>query len=300
MTNSRARQLRKVSTVVLGGGSHLAAAWKAAARSNSVHYDLMIPELHHPGRDGAAAVNPRHFRYYDLLVHAFVVILLVSNLVAQKICAIGPFEIAGRQFGPFLLSGAQILFPITYIFGDIFVEVYGYGASRRAIWIGFFSAALLASMALITTSLPAAPEWENQDAFEKVFGFVPRVLVASLVAYWCGEFANAVVMAKMKLLTKGKHLWSRTIGSTVVGQLIDTVVVIVLIFAGVQDLATMLNMIVTGYLFKVFYEAAATPLTYLVVNTLKRREGVDIFDHGVDFNPFKSEPIASDIEPDAR
>ncbi len=260
----------------------------------------MIPELHHPGRDGATAVNPHHFRYYDLLVHAFVVILLVSNLVAQKICAIGPFQIAGREFGPFLLSGAQILFPITYIFGDIFVEVYGYGASRRAIWIGFFSAALLASMALITTSLPAAPEWENQDAFEKVFGFVPRVLVASLVAYWCGEFANAVVMAKMKLLTKGKHLWSRTIGSTVVGQLVDTVVVIVLIFAGVQDLATMLNMIVTGYLFKVLYEAAATPLTYLVVNTLKRREGVDVFDDGVDFNPFKSEPITSDIEPGDR
>ena len=151
-------------------------------------------------------------------------------------------------------------------------------------------------MALIPTGLPAAPEWQNQDAFEKVFRRVPRVIVASLVAYWCGEFANAVVMAKMKLLTKGKHLWSRTIGSTVVGQLVDTVVVIVLIFAGVQDLATMLNMIVTSYLFKVLYEATATPLTYLVVNTLKRREGVDIFDHGVDFNPFKSEPIASDIE----
>lgn len=248
----------------------------------------MAHEMHHPGGSGSPAEKIHNFRYYDLAVHAFVVVLLVSNLVAQKICAIGPFTIGGVTVGPFLLSGAQILFPITYIFGDIFVEVYGYGASRRAIWIGFFSAALLAAMALITTSLPAAPEWKNQDAFEKVFGFVPRVLVASLVAYWCGEFANAFVMSKMKLLTKGKHLWTRTIGSTVVGQLVDTVVVIFVIFVGVYDLGTMLNLIFTGYFAKVIYEATATPLTYLVVNTLKRAEGVDVFDEGVNFNPFQA------------
>ena len=244
--------------------------------------------MHHPGGDHGPAVNPYHFRYYDLAVHAFVVVLLVSNLVAQKICAIGPFTIGGVTVGPFLLSGAQILFPITYIFGDIFVEVYGYSASRRAIWIGFCSAALLAVMSLITTSLPAAPEWQNQDAFEKVFGFVPRVLIASLVAYWCGEFANAFVMSKMKILTKGKHLWTRTIGSTVVGQFVDTVVVIFVIFVGVYDLNTMLNLIFTGYFAKVLYEAAATPLTYLVVNTLKRAEGVDAYDEGVNFNPFQA------------
>jgi len=244
--------------------------------------------MHQPGGSGSPAEKIHNFRYYDLAVHAFVVVLLVSNLVAQKICAIGPFTIGGVTLGPFLLSGAQILFPITYIFGDIFVEVYGYGASRRAIWIGFFSAALLAVMALITTSLPAAPEWKNQDAFEKVFGFVPRVLIASLVAYWCGEFANAFVMSKMKLLTKGKHLWTRTIGSTVVGQFVDTVVVIFVIFVGVYDLGTMLNLIFTGYFAKVIYEATATPLTYLVVNTLKRAEGVDVFDEGVNFNPFQA------------
>lgn len=244
----------------------------------------MASEIHQPG-----AVGTRHFRYYDLAVHAFVVVLLVSNLVAQKICALGPFEIGGITFGPFLLSGAQILFPITYIFGDIFVEVYGYAASRRAIWIGFFSAALLAAMAVFTTSLPAAPEFQNQEAFEKVFGFVPRVLAGSLVAFWCGEFANAYVMAKMKVLTKGKHLWSRTIGSTIVGQFVDTFVVIFIIFLGVQDMATMFNMIFTGYFAKVLYEAAATPLTYLVVNTLKKAEGIDIYDEGVDFNPFSSE-----------
>lgn len=248
----------------------------------------MAQEMHHPGGNGGPAEKIHNYRYYDLAVHAFVVVLLVSNLVAQKICAIGPFTIGGVTLGPFLLSGAQILFPITYIFGDIFVEVYGYGASRRAIWIGFFSAALLAAMALITTSLPAAPEWKNQDAFEKVFGFVPRVLIASLVAYWCGEFANAFVMSKMKLLTKGKHLWTRTIGSTVVGQFVDTIVVIFVIFVGVYDLGTMLNLIFTGYFAKVIYEATATPLTYLVVNTLKRAEGVDVFDEGVNFNPFQA------------
>ena len=231
-------------------------------------------------------VQRQEFRYYDLLVHVFVVVLLVSNLVAQKLCAIGPFSIGGTEFGPFLISGAQILFPITYIFGDIFVEVYGYSASRHAIWIGFFSAALLALMAQITTSLPPAPEFQNQDAFEKVFGFVPRVLAASLVAYWCGEFANAFVMAKMKIWTGGKLLWTRTVGSTVVGQAIDTVIVITIVFIGIHSFSTMLNLMFTGYFAKVLYEAAATPVTYWVVNSLKRSEGVDVYDEGVDFNPF--------------
>ena len=246
----------------------------------------------HSGPAGTVAktlIPRQQFRYYDLLVHVFVVVLLVSNLVAQKLCAIGPFTIGEMEFGPFLISGAQILFPITYIFGDIFVEVYGYSASRRAIWIGFFSSALLVIMAQITTSLPPAPEFQNQEAFEQVFGFVPRVLAASLVAYWCGEFANAFVMSKMKIWTGGKHLWTRTIGSTVVGQAIDTVVVITVLFVGIHSFSTMLNLIFTGYFAKVIYEAAATPLTYWVVNTLKRAEGIDIYDEGVDFNPFRSE-----------
>ena len=125
-----------------------------------------------------------------------------------------------------------MLFPITYIFGDVFTEVYGYAGSRRAIWIGFGSSALLAVMGMITVALPPHPDWHNQDAFALVFGFVPRIVVASLIAYWCGEFANSFVMSKMKLLTEGKYLWMRTIGSTVVGQGVDTVIVIVLAFAG--------------------------------------------------------------------
>ena len=219
------------------------------------------------------------FRYYDLLLHVFVVVLLVSNLVAPKIVALGPFRV----------SGAQLLFPIAYIFGDIFTEVYGYGASRRAIWVGFFSSALLAVMGLIATALPPAPGWEDQAAFAKVFGFVPRLVAASLVAYWAGEFANSFVLAKLKLLTNGRHLWTRTIGSTAVGQAVDTAVVMVGVFGGTLSWGLIANLIGSGYLAKVLYEVAATPLTYAVVNFLKRKEGVDVFDYGTRFNPFRGQ-----------
>jgi queuosine precursor transporter len=167
-------------------------------------------------------MSQSRYRYYDNLVHVFVVVLLISNLVGQKITAVGPFRI----------SGAQLFFPITYIFGDVFTEVYGYGASRRAIWIGFFASALLAAMGLIVVWLPPAPGWHGQAAFATVFEFVPRLIAASLIAFWCGEFANSFVMAKMKLLTDGRYLWTRTVGSTVVGQAVDTFVVMVLAFGG--------------------------------------------------------------------
>ncbi|HLY20395.1 MAG TPA: queuosine precursor transporter [Bryobacteraceae bacterium] len=218
------------------------------------------------------------YRYYDLLVHVFVVILLISNLVGQKITAVGPFRI----------SGAQLLFPITFIFGDVFTEVYGYGASRRAIWIGFFASALLALMGLFTVWLPPAPGWTGQAAFATVFNFVPRLIVASLVAFWCGEFANSLVMAKMKLLTGGRYLWTRTVGSTVVGQAVDTSVVMVLAFAGSLNAGLITNLIISGYLGKVLYEVLATPVTYWIVGFLKRHEGVDAFDRNTDFNPFHS------------
>ena len=218
----------------------------------------------------------QRFRYYDLLVHGFVVALLISNLVGPKITTVGPFRV----------SGAQLLFPITYIFGDIFTEVYGYAASRRAIWIGFFASALLALMGIVAVWLPPAPGWGDQEAFRKIFGFVPRMVAASLIAFWAGEFANSFVLAKMKVLTRGRHLWCRTIGSTVVGQAVDTAVVMVLAFGGSLSLSLVGNLILSSYLGKVLYEAAATPLTYAIVNVLKRREGVDTFDRGSDFNPF--------------
>jgi uncharacterized integral membrane protein (TIGR00697 family) len=221
----------------------------------------------------------KDYRYYELLVHIFVVILLISNLVAPKICVIGPFKV----------SGALLLFPITYIFGDIFTEVYGYAGSRRAIWIGFFASGLMALMAKLIVLMPAAPDWGNQDAYATVFNFVPRVVVASLIAFWAGEFANSYVMAKMKLITDGRYLWTRTVGSTVAGQAVDTTIVIFLTFVGTQSLGVMANMIASGYVAKVIYEVLATPLTYLVVNRLKRSEGVDVFDKGTDFSPFGKE-----------
>jgi uncharacterized integral membrane protein (TIGR00697 family) len=218
----------------------------------------------------------RRFRYLDLLTIGFVVVLLVSNLVGQKICQIGPLKV----------SGAQLLFPIAYICGDVFTEVYGYAASRRAIWIGFFAMALLSVMGAIAVALPAAPGWPNQQAFATVFGLVPRFAIASLIAYWAGEFTNSFTLAKMKILTRGRWLWTRTIGSTITGQAVDTAVVIAIAFAGYTSARTMGIMILSSYLTKVVYETLATPLTYLVVAQLKRAESVDAYDTTTNFNPF--------------
>jgi uncharacterized integral membrane protein (TIGR00697 family) len=219
----------------------------------------------------------RRFRYLDALTTTFVVILLVSNLVAQKIIRVGPVS----------TSGAMLLFPITYIFGDIFTEIYGYAASRRAIWLGFFGTALLYAVSALVIALPSDPEFHNQQAFVTVFGILPRILIASLVAFWAGEFANSYTMAKLKLITKGRWLWTRTVGSTVVGQAVDTTLVIVITFAGMFSPRKLVQIIVTGYLLKVAYEVVATPLTYLVVNWLKRAEHIDTFDTHTDFNPFR-------------
>jgi queuosine precursor transporter len=224
----------------------------------------------------------RRFRYLDALTTAFVVILLVANLVAQKIFRIGPFG-----FIPAIsTSGAMVLFPITYIFGDVFTEIYGYAASRRAIWLGFFGTALLYAVSAIVIALPPDPEFHNQQAFITVFGILPRILVASLVAFWAGEFANSYTMAKLKLITKGRWLWTRTVGSTVVGQFVDTSLVILITFAGTFSTHKMIEIIFTGYILKVAYEVAATPVTYLVINFLKRAEHVDTFDTHTNFSPF--------------
>jgi uncharacterized integral membrane protein (TIGR00697 family) len=235
------------------------------------------------------------FRHFELLVNVFVVVLLISNLVAQKIVPIGPFHFFGHDF-TFHVSGAQALFPITYILGDVFTEVYGYKGSRRAIWIGFFTSVLMALMSTFVVLLPHDPAWPNQKAFEAVFYQVPRAIAASLIAYWCGEFTNSYTLAKMKVWTGGKMLWSRTIGSTVAGQLVDSIIVIVLIFAGTTSWSKIVNLIISGYLFKVTYEAAMTPFTYLVVNGLKRAEGIDVFDKGTNFNPFAKEEAQSASE----
>ena len=180
----------------------------------------------------------------------------------------------------------MLLFPITYIFGDVFTEVYGYASSRRAIWLGFFGTTLLYLIGAIVIALPSAPGWRNQQAFATVFGFIPRILAASLIAFWAGEFANSYTMARLKLVTDGRKLWTRTIGSTVVGQAVDTVLVITLTFGGIYPARVLLNIIATGYALKVGYEVIATPLTYLVINWLKRAEHSDAFDRHESFNPF--------------
>jgi hypothetical protein len=219
----------------------------------------------------------RTYKHLDTLTLIFVVVLLISNLVAQKICRIGPLT----------LSGAELLFPITYIFGDIFTEVYGYAASRRAIWIGFFASALLSVMGAIVVALPPAPGWHNQAAFATVFGFIPRLVIASLIAYWAGEFTNSYTLAKMKLLTRGRWLWTRTVGSTVTGQAVDTATVVLIAFWGKAARMTLMELIVSAYLAKVVYEILATPLTYAVVGWLKKTEQSDVFDVHSSFNPFR-------------
>jgi hypothetical protein len=219
------------------------------------------------------------FRHFELLVHIYVVVLLISNLVGQKTSA----------FGPFRVSGAQLLFPITYIFSDIFTEVYGYAASRRAIWIAFMASILMAVMGMFMVWIPPAEGFKNQAAFEAVFGAVPRMVAASLAAFWAGEFTNSFVLAKMKIWTGGRWLWTRTVGSTVAGQLVDSIIVTFGFFYGRESVPHILQIILSGYVAKVLYEAAATPLTYFVVNRLKKSEGVDVFDEGTDFNPFGRE-----------
>ncbi|HTU45145.1 MAG TPA: queuosine precursor transporter [Bryobacteraceae bacterium] len=225
----------------------------------------------------AALLQSDHrYKYLDTFITLFVVVLLISNIVAAKFFAIGPLRV----------STAQILFPITYIFGDIFTEVYGYGASRRAIWYGFFASFILVSIAFIAVEIPPAPEYKDQAAFATIFKPVGRIVVASLLAYWCGEFANSFTLAKLKLITKGKYLWTRTIGSTVVGQAVDTTVVMFAAFYGTRPVSVILRLIIAGYLIKVIYETLMTPVTYAIVNFLKRTERVDYFDYETNFNPF--------------
>jgi uncharacterized integral membrane protein (TIGR00697 family) len=225
------------------------------------------------------------YKYLDTLITLFVVVLLISNIIAAKFFAV---DLRPRLPIDIRISCAQMLFPITYIFGDIFTEVYGYAASRRAIWYGFFASFILVGMTTVASVIPPAPEYRNQAAFEAIFRPVGRIVIASLIAYWAGEFANSFTLAKLKLITKGRFLWTRTIGSTIVGQGVDTALVVFITFYGTLPTKTMLQLILSGYIFKIVYETVMTPLTYKVVNLLKRTEGVDYFDYSTNFNPFAS------------
>ena len=231
----------------------------------------------------ASELRGRPFRYFDLVMAAFVTILLLSNVIgAGKVATI---DLPGIGAWPF---GAGILFfPLAYVIGDVLTEVYGFARARRCIWAGFAALLFMAFMAQVVVALPPAAGWDGQAAYEKVFGQVPRIALASIVAFWAGEFVNSVVLAKMKLWTKGRHLWSRTIGSTVVGQGVDSLIFYPLAFWGVWDGNTLLVVLLTQWALKVAWEALLTPVTYAVVGWLKRREGVDVFDVGTDFTPFQ-------------
>jgi queuosine precursor transporter len=228
--------------------------------------------------------NRPSFRWYPLVTAVFVTTLIVSNIIAVKLV----------QIGGFILPAAVILFPVAYIFGDILTEVYGYARARQAIWIGFFCNLLAVAAFWIGGLLPSAPFWTAgvfdspeaaQQAYQAILGFTPRLLLASFVAYLIGEFLNSLVLAKLKVRTAGRFLWLRTIASTLIGQAADSVVFLTIAFWGIIPFSGLQQAIFNQWLFKVIYEALATPLTYLVVNWLKRAEDIDFYDRDTDFSP---------------
>ena len=233
--------------------------------------------------ESASAVAGRQFRYYDFVMAAFVAILLLSNVIgAAKPAAL---TISGELW----IFGAGILFfPLGYVIGDVLTEVYGYARARRVIWAGFAALLFMAFMSWVVVALPPAPGWAGQAAYESVFGQVWRIVIASITAFWAGEFVNSYVMARMKIWTGGKHLWSRTIGSTIVGQGIDSIIFYPLAFWGVWSNEQVISVMITNWLLKVGWEVVLTPVTYIAVGWLKRKEGVEIFDEGTNFSPFKT------------
>ena len=233
-----------------------------------------------------AALGSARLRYFDYVMAAFVTILLLSNVLgAGKVATVNLPVIGDWPFGAGIL-----FFPVSYVIGDVLTEVYGYARARRVIWAGFSALLFMAFMSWVVVALPPAPDWTNQPAYEAVFGQVPRIVFASMVAFWAGEFVNSYVLAKMKGWTKGRHLWTRTIGSTVAGQGVDSLIFYPLAFWGAEGWTTglVVTVLFTQWALKVGWEALLTPVTYAVVGWLKRREGIDVYDRGTDFTPFRA------------
>ncbi len=221
--------------------------------------------------------NTTHSSLFLILTALFVTCLLVSNIIASKLI----------QLGGAVLPSAVILFPVTYILADVFTEVYGFKKTRLVIWLGFGANAFMSLVFMIAIALPHPDFFQNQAAYATVLGSTPRILLASLAGYWAGEFSNSIVLSVLKKLTKGRYLWTRTIGSTIVGEGLDTVLFIGIAFAGTVPAGALAGMMLAQYLFKVGYEVLLTPLTYLVVGSIKRKEALDTFDSGVVYNPFQ-------------
>ena len=229
----------------------------------------------------------KKFRYYDLIMATFVTVLLCSALIGvHKVTHIQlPF------YGEFVFGAGILFFPISYLFGDILTEVYGYARSRRVIWAGFGALIFASVMAAVVTYLPSSSNMDpaRQVAIEMIFGQTPRIVTASLLAFWLGEFANSFVLAKMKVLTEGKWLWSRTIGSTIAGEAVDSLVFYPLAFYGIWTNELLVSVVIGNYFMKVLWEALATPFTYKIVGFLKKAEHEDYYDRDTDFNPFTIE-----------
>ncbi len=219
----------------------------------------------------------RLYKHLDTITALFVAVLLISNVASAKILILGPFT----------FDGGTLLFPLSYIFGDILTEVYGYSRSRKVIWLGFISALLMSVVFMAVGALPEAPDWSYGEAYDRILGQTPRIVIASLIAYFAGEFANAVILAKMKVATEGRWLWTRTIGSTLVGQALDTVLFVVIAFVGVLPGSLLPTLLISNYLFKCGVEILFTPITYRVTHWLKHQEQEDHYDRDTDFNPFR-------------
>ncbi len=218
----------------------------------------------------------KNFKYLNLITVFFVMVLLVSNVASSKIVLLGPFT----------FDGGTILFPLSYIFDDILTEVYGYSRARRVIWTGFAMILLASVIFMIIGWLPPAPDWNGQAAYDQILGLTPRIVLASLTAYFFGEFSNSYILAKMKIMTGGRHLWMRTIGSTLVGEAFDTIIFVLLAFWGVLPNDLLFTIVVSNYIFKVVVEVLFTPATYAITSFLKKREQEDYYDKKTDFNPF--------------
>ncbi len=239
-----------------------------------------MPQTSHVGH------APRKHRYYDLLVAAFVTVLLCSNLIGAGKAA----QVELPFVGTVVFGAGVLFFPISYLFGDILTEVYGYAHDRRAVWCGFAALLFAAVMSLIVVNLPAAPGEYNvhlQEGLESVFGNTWRIIAGSMIAFWCGSLTNSFVLAKMKIMTNGKYLWTRTIGSTAVGELVDSSLFYFLAFYAIWPTQQIIAVAIAQYFLKTGWEVLATPLTYRIVGFLKRKENEDYFDRRTNFNPFK-------------
>ncbi len=218
----------------------------------------------------------KNFKYLNVISVFFVSVLLISNVASTKII----------DLKWFVFDGGTLLFPLSYIFGDVLTEVYGYKRSRSVIWLGFFMALMMSIIFIVVGKLPAASGWDNQSAYDVILGLTPRIVCASLIAYFFGEFSNSFVLAKMKIITRGRWLWTRTIGSTLVGELVDSVIFIIIAFFGILPNSLLVTLIISNYLFKTGVEILFTPITYKVVKFLKKEEREDYYDRDTNFNPF--------------